>query len=273
MSSVALTELKGADVIKSKTAESQLSNEQTAELLQLLKGADSVELKLTVPESDQRSAILALGMDPLEAQIRQVFFFDTADLALQKNGLVVRARRVQGKGGDSVVKIRPITPDELPDPWRSSKNMVVEVDAMPGGFVCSASMKGATTQAAPREVAAGYRPIRKLFSQEQRRFFREYAPAHLDLDALSVLGPITVFKLRFSPDGYARRMVAELWMYPDYSRILELSTKCAPREALEVAAGARQFLASRGIDASAEQETKTKRAMEYFAAAQATTPE
>ena len=51
-------------------------------MLALMKGADSVELKLTVPESAHRSAIVALGIDPLEAQIRQVFFFDTPDLAL-----------------------------------------------------------------------------------------------------------------------------------------------------------------------------------------------
>ena len=61
-----------------------LSHEQIAEMLDLLKGSDSVELKLTVPEYDQRSAVVALGMDPLEAQIRQVFFFDTPDLALDK---------------------------------------------------------------------------------------------------------------------------------------------------------------------------------------------
>jgi hypothetical protein len=66
-------------------------------------GADSVELKLTVPESDQRSAVEALDMDPIDAQIRQVHFFDTPDVALNDKGVVVRARRVQGKGDDTVV--------------------------------------------------------------------------------------------------------------------------------------------------------------------------
>ena len=49
-----------------------LSGEQLGELLGLLKGADTVELKLTVPESDQRSAAAALELDVLDAQIRQV---------------------------------------------------------------------------------------------------------------------------------------------------------------------------------------------------------
>ena len=96
-----------------------------------------------MPEADQRSAVHALGMDPLNAQIRQVFFFDTPDLALYKPGVVARARRVQKKGDDSVVKLRPVVPSELPDDVRQSPNMMVEVDAMPGGFVCSASLKRA----------------------------------------------------------------------------------------------------------------------------------
>ena len=73
-----------------------LSDEELGRLIALMKGADSVELKATVPAADQRSAVDALGLDPIEAQIRQVFFFDTPELALDAKGLVVRARRVQG---------------------------------------------------------------------------------------------------------------------------------------------------------------------------------
>ena len=91
--------------------------------------------------SDRSRAGWALGVDPLDAQIRQVYFFDTPDLALNKNGLVVRARRVQQKGDDSVVKLRPVVPSELPAKLRLSPNFGVEVDAMPGGYVCSGSMK------------------------------------------------------------------------------------------------------------------------------------
>ena len=46
--------------------------------------------------------------------------------------------------------------------------------------------------------------------------------------------------------------------------ILELSTKCMPSETFQVAAEARAFLTERGVDLSGEQETKTKKALEYF---------
>jgi hypothetical protein len=88
------------------TERPELSDEEFAELFALTKDADSVELKLTVPEHDQRATVAALGLDPLDGQIRQVFFFDTPDLTLDKHGVVVRARRVQKKGDDSVVKLR-----------------------------------------------------------------------------------------------------------------------------------------------------------------------
>ncbi len=244
-----------------------LSDRDLERLVSLLGGADTVELKLTVPESDHRSAADALGMDPLDAQIRQVFFFDTPELTLNKHGVVARARRIQGKGGDSVVKLRPVVPDDLSDELRRNEGFGVEVDAMPGGFVCSASLKGVVGVDHPREVAGGDRAIRKLFSKAQRAFFAEHAPRGTGLDDLSVLGPINIFKLKFSPKDFERRLVAELWLYPNGSRILELSTKCAPNEAFQVAAESRAYLTKRGIDLSGDQQTKTKTALMYFAKA------
>jgi len=241
----------------------RLSDGELERLLGLIKGADSVELKLTVPDSDLRSEVQALGMDPLEAQIRQIYFFDTPTLVLDQHGVVVRARRVQHRADDSVVKLRPVVPDELPAGLRESKHMVVEVDAMPGGYVCSATLK-ATPGTEVSEVATGNRPIRKLFSKEQRAFFTAHAPDGVELDDLSILGPINLLKLKWAPRDYRRRLVAELWLYPDGSRILELSTKCLPSEAFQVAAETRAFLANRGVDLSAEQQTKTRTTLQYF---------
>jgi hypothetical protein len=179
---------------------------------------------------------------------------------------VVRARRMQGKGDDSVVKLRPVVPAELSKKLRRSPAFGVEVDAMPGGYVCSASLKGAVAGPAVRETLREGRPLRKLFSKEQRSFFAEHAPEGLALDDLSILGPIFVLKLKFSPAGLARKLVAEMWLYPDESRILELSTKCSPTEAFQAAAETRAFLTEAGVDLSGEQATKTKRALEFFSA-------
>ena len=246
--------------------EKVLSTEQLISVIRLLKGADSAELKLSVPDAGQRSAINALGLDALEAQIRQVVFFDTPELALQEAGVVVRARRVQGKPGDSVVKLRPVDPEQVPSSLRKLPGFGVEVDAMPGGFVCSGRLKEPVDGLEVRDVLHGRRPIRKLFTKEQRALYARHAPAGLDLDDLSALGPIFVLKLKASLEGLDRRMVAEMWLYPDGGRILELSTKCLPSETFDVAASGRAFLSGKGVDVSAEQQTKTRRALEFFAA-------
>lgn len=248
-----------------RTTKQGFSDDELVRLLAQLEDADSVELKLTVPEAEQRSAVAALGLDPLDAQIRQVFFLDTPDLALDRHGIVARARRVQGKGDDSVVKLRPVVPSELSKKTRRSPAFAVEVDAMPGGFVCSGSMKGVLGTTDVREAVAGKRPLRKLFSKEQRAFYAEHAPEGVALDDLSILGPIFVLKLRSTPKGYDRKLVAEMWLYPDNRRILELSTKCAPSEPFQVAAETRAFLTKRGIDLGGEQETKTRTALAFFA--------
>jgi hypothetical protein len=245
---------------------SALSGEQLGELLALIGSADSVELKVTLPANEHRATIDALSLDPLDAQIRQVFFFDTPDLLLNQSGVAVRARRIQGRSGDSVVKLRPVVPDELPESIRRSASVNVEVDAMPGGYVCSASMKGKIPNADVLEGIRGGRPLRKVFSKEQRAFFAAHAPEGLELDALSILGPIFVLKLALMPPDYGRKLVAEMWLLPDGSRILELSTKCAPSEAFQISTETRAYLEGRGIDLTADPHTKTKTSLEFFAA-------
>jgi hypothetical protein len=135
---------------------------------------------------------------------------------------------------------------------------------MPGGFVCSGSLKGPSTNDDVRRVVHEGGSIRKLFSKEQRKLYEERAPEGLGLDDLSVLGPLFVLKLKWVPDELQRAMVAELWFYPDGTRILELSTKCLPNEAFQVSAEGRAFLTTHGVSLSGNQETKTKKALGYF---------
>jgi hypothetical protein len=244
----------------------RLSESELAEMLALTRQSDSVELKLTIPQSDHRATREALDLDPLQGQIRQVFFLDTPDLILNAAGLVVRARRRQGKADDSIVKLRPVVPADLPAELRDSPRLTVEVDAMPGGYVCSATLKARHDVQCVRPTIQGGKPLRKLFTKEQRAFYATHGPKGVEIDDLTVMGPIFVLKLRFTPDQLAKEMVAELWLYPDGSRILELSRKCLPDEALEAAVETRAFLTDAGIDLGGIQETKTRAALEFFAA-------
>ena len=204
-------------------------------------------------------------VDPLEAQIRQVFFFDTPELALNGAGVVVRARRIQGKGGDSIMKLRPVTPSELPDDLRRSDAFRVEVDALPGGFVCSGTLKGAPGpgRRTPRVEGSGRcgSSSRRSSAGITRRTRRK----GIDARRPDRLGPIFVLKTRFTPAELGRPLVGEMWLYPDGSRDARALDSLRHGEAFEVAIETRAFLAGHGVDLSGEQETKTSKALEYFA--------
>jgi len=245
-----------------------LAIEQVMEMFKLVKGASSVELKLSVPLTGQRATIKSIGLDPVEAQPRQAFFFDTPDLALNRAGVVVRARRIQGGDADTVVKLRPVDPAALDPELRRSAAFKIEVDAMPGGFVCSASFKGVCTGQEVLDVTAGTMPLRKLFSKEQRAFYDAHAPAGLTMDKLVLLGPTFLLKAKHQPKAkdFDRPVVVEMWLYPDGSRVLEVSAKCLPKEAFQVVADFKAYLAGRGIVLGADQSAKTRTSLEFFSA-------
>ena len=245
-----------------------LTGEQLVEMFRLVKGATSVEMKLSVPVGVGRATVKSIGLDPVEAQPRQAFFFDTPDLALNKAGVVVRARRIQGGDGDTVIKLRPVDPSTIDPDLRRSAAFKLEVDAMPGGFVCSASFKGACTGQEVLDVASGEMPLRTLFSKEQRAFYDAHAPAGLTMDQLVLLGPTFLLKAKHQPKAkdFDRPIVLEVWIYPDGSIVMEVSTKCLPKETFQVAGDFRAYLARHGIVLSADQSAKTKTALEFYSA-------
>jgi hypothetical protein len=265
----------GTRRVADKSAAPTLSPSDMKKVLDLAKGSKSIELKLSVPLSDQRATIESVGLDPVEAEPRQVYYFDTPDLALNRAGLIVRARRIQGGGADTVIKLRPVDPATIDAESKRSDSFKIELDLMPGGFVCSASCKGVATGEEVLEVAAGTTPLRSLFSKEQRAFYKAHAPKGIALNSLLTLGPTFLLRAKHRPKSFKRGLTVEMWLYPDGSRILEISTKCLPSEVFQAAAEFKGYLQDRGITVSAGQATKTKAAMEFFSAglgARADTP-
>jgi hypothetical protein len=256
--------MTGNDKTSDHEGAPRLSREELFELFSLAQEVDSVELKLMVPDDEREQALSVLGADPLHAEIRQVYFFDTPDLVLNRHGVVPRVRRIQHEGIDSVIKLRPVVPHELPAELRASPDFGVEVDMMPGGYVCSGALKAKSGHDHVREVVAGRWPLDTLFTKRQRALFAKYAPKGIVLDNLSALGPVNVLKLKFTPGGTARKLALELWNYPGGLRLLELSTKVAPKEIFDAGIEVAEFLRRRGLSLAGSQATKTHTALEIF---------
>ena len=127
---------------------------------------------------------------------------------------------------------------------------------MPGGFVCSGRLK---TRWGPAGSGGrrGRRRLRKLFTKEQRAFYRRptrRARAGRPVDPGPDLRPEAEVP---GPRGYSsRKMVAEMWLYPDGSRSWSSPTKCLPAETFDTAAELRRSSPGRGVSASGERETR-----------------
>ena len=256
---------KAAKVVQPALAK-PLSGEDVMKIFKLGKGSNSIELKLSVPLTGHAATIKSIGLDPVEAQPRQAFFFDTPNLDLNRAGVVVRARRTQGGTADTVIKLRPVDPSTLDPELRRSAAFKVEVDVMPGGFVCSASYKGVCSGQEVLDVTSGTLALRKIFSKEQRAFYDAHAPAGITMDKLAILGPTFLLKARHQPKDFDRRITVEMWLYPDGARILEISTKCLPDEAFKVGGAFKDYLAGHGVVLGAKQAPKTKSSLEFFSA-------
>jgi hypothetical protein len=221
---------------------------------------------VTVVERDETMVLRGFGLTRKNGERRRIFFYDTRQLTLYKKGVCLRAREMEGDECDSTVKIRPVEPKHVADKWRRKDGFKVEADAVGSKVIRSASFTIAQKPKEIDEVARGDRQIAKLFSGEQEDFLRERAPVRVDFAKLIPLGPITTLRWKFRHEGLPYELCAEEWRLPDGRDVLEISIKAKQAEAAAAQAALEGFLAELGIDPEARQQTKTRTALEYFAA-------
>ena len=233
-------------------------------LIALASEADCVELKLLVPQAIHTAVCANLGVDLESLRARTVYFLDTPDRALAHHGMVLRVRSIPRTPDHSVVKLRPVAPDEVPARLRNSKRFVVEIDVMPGGYVCSGALKARLGVRDVERAMAGRRPLQALFSKRQIALFARHAPAGVQIDDLSPLGPVDARRRKVRLEGLSLTLLVERWTYPDNFAILELSTRCQASHALPVLAQTAAALSACGVAPSAAQQTKTRTTLDVF---------
>lgn len=228
-------------------------------------GAKRVEIKVTVARDEEPIAIKALSLDMAKAEGRNIYFFDTPQLDLYKAGVVLRAREIEGAADDSTVKIRPVDPHTLDPAWSRIEGFKVEADAVGEKVVLSASFTAEQGKDEIQQVCWKKRPISKLFSPDQERFLATHYPKALNLDALAILGPIPALRQDIEHSSMTYKFCVEAWRLPDASNLVELSIKCARKEAAVARKVFEGFIAGLGVNPHGSQESKTKRALTFFA--------
>ena len=194
----------------------ELPADELAQLLALVAGSDSVELKLTVPEAEQRSAVAALGLDPLEAQIRQVFFFDTPEPRRSTRAASSSAPAGSRAGG------RRLGREAAPGrPGRAPRRHPALAELRGRGRRDARRLRllrlheGRVASADVREAVLGERRFGSCSPRSSARSSPPTRRTGIGLDDLTILGPIFVLKLSSRRPRARRRLVVELWLYPD----------------------------------------------------------
>jgi hypothetical protein len=211
-------------------------------------GADKVEIKITIARDDEQRVFEALEVGRQDATRRGIYFFDTLDLTLNKAGVVLRARAIEDDDDDSVVKIRPVNPDNVDDKWRDIEDFKLEADSVGDRVLMSASLKAKQKKDAIGKVVDGKNHIADLFSKKQKKFLAEFYDGAVDLDDLTILGPVEILRADIDRPGIAYELTGEYWSLPDGSKLLELSIKCPPEEAVVARQVFEAFLAGHGLD-------------------------
>jgi hypothetical protein len=229
-------------------------------------GAEQIEIKATVPNHQIVPALRRFGLTAANDEERFIYFFDTPRLELLGAGIITRARRVIGDEHDSTVKFRPVVPEDVGKEWRKYRGFKIEADASENGMVKSASFSMPVEKGVIKRVAAGKRSIAALFTGEQEAFLARIAGREIDFSQLVVLGPLHAQRWEVKDPACPWPMTVELWRRGDGKRLLEVSIKTPVIQAAAAIGGFMAFLAEVGAERDREQQTKTRWALEFYAA-------
>jgi hypothetical protein len=220
-----------------------------------------VEFKLTVLPTDVwKVPSLLADTKPVH---RKVYFYDTAELALCRKQLVVRARVTEGDKDDSTVKLRPL-PNVVPPPW-SNGTVTVELDIVGTDETPSAKLDDEPKPGEIDEVELGTRKLSKLFNEEQEALIAHALPDGMKLDDLKVLGPIQALKWELEPNGFPYKLAVEEWTIIDGPHFIELSFKVKPGEKDKATTAWHALLDEHGLRRDHPQDPKTRMVLRYFA--------
>lgn len=228
-------------------------------------GGERAELKVLVEPEAIDEVRERLGLDGDLAEERAVWFYDSAALDLFEAGAILRARSVHDGDDDSTVKIRPLVADEVDPAWFAEDGFKCELDAGLASATWSCSFTTEQEEDQIEEVADGERDLDTLFSSEQEEFAAAYAPP-FDWDDLVPLGPIDARVWKVESRRLPSALTAEHWRLPD-QEMLEVSIKVELGDAADGMDELLDWLADHDVPLAAEQESKTRRALEALGAA------
>jgi hypothetical protein len=186
-----------------------------------------------------------------------MYLLDTPALDLVRAGVEVRLRRrARGRYDLSVCARRSGTARERVIP----PGVRVEFDVVPGALWQDIEVRREVDPRAAAEAIAGAVASRELLSATQRAWAchgGHEAVGDGHLRELRVHGPLVVQRVKVTAQRLGlRRADLEHFRYPSGRELMELSTRCAPREVPRTAAAFEQLLDERDVVVATAHRTK-----------------
>jgi hypothetical protein len=232
---------------------------------------DGVEIKVSLAGSRLDEALDALGLGD-GGQQRSVSFLEDAtvgaELPLLRQGIVLRVRQTAGEDDDSTVKLRPCRRSQLTQEWLGEEDgdgwrLRVEEDWAATRRSLAASCVSDLPEGRIDAVRAGTAPVRRLFSEGQRRFLGECAGMRIDLDELTLLPAVAATRWEDVRVGDVDEVVVERWTLAGLD-FLELSVR---KKSVEKAQSAQRKLERELAERDLERDddtSKTERVLRHL---------
>lgn len=233
---------------------------------------ENSEIKLELAPSELKPllSLLDITEEGLTPKRRSITFFDSKDLTLHREGIVLRARVKPDGDGETTIKILDMRGDTQVD---RGKDFKCEWDrGVEGGSAsrnCSFSDDRGALEFAHVLVMKD-RPLKTLFSKSQLQFFEDAATPrglpHATWDLLQPMGPVHSSSWKV-PAPFARRLelTVELWEIPGVNRILEVSVRTPVDEADDAAGRLEDWVRRNQLQVIHSKSSKTEWLLKHFA--------
>jgi hypothetical protein len=214
------------------------------------------EIKFLLSPPTIQTVVLSLGFE--HKAVGQIYLFDTDELDLMKQGVILRVRR--GRDNDLTVKIRWPVDDKGVDTFKLRKHFPCEMDRTGAGEDISYSVG---RKYKPGRVPETGEKILRILSAQQKTLLQE-AGVLVDWSRVKRLANIKLTKWESVTGPSFSKLALELWESPG-GNILELSTKVAPGSGAKNYAELQRLLDQKGLPLSSSQGTKTSMVLENLA--------
>lgn len=213
----------------------------------------NVEVKLLLSSADDQAAATALNLKKETAGF--VYFFDTNNLDLLSQGVIVRLR--QGNDNDLTVKLRPSKGEKVSESATEAEIFKCEIDFVGDGPSPAYSIsRRYTGNPLPQ---TGY-DVSRLFSPGQKKLLEE-RKASIDWARVKRMVEIRATAWQSKTQPHFNKLTLELWEWPE-GRILELSTKAGFNTGPRTSAMLQDLVRSKTLSLSRDQRSKTSAVLE-----------